>query len=214
MTTDPRAQMVEICHLLASRTFTTATGGNVSVKMPDGTFWVTPSHLHKARVTQDDLVQMAANGTVLAGHRRPSSEMAMHLAVYAALPQAGAVLHAHPPIATGFAQAGKTIDARSSNEGLAILGPEVPLIPYARPGTDELAETVRAHLKLRNRAYLMRNHGVLTWGSDLWSAYDVLDTLELFAQSLLTATLVGGAVNLPPEECEWLETVVVPTIAY
>lgn len=202
--TDPRPLIVEVCHLLAARNFTTATGGNVSVLLPDGTAWVTPSRLHKARVTAADLVRVTLDGEQVEGTRSASSETAMHLAMYRALPRAGAIIHAHPPATTGFAQACKPIDTRSSSEATAILGTEVPLIPYARPSTRELADLVGAAMRPNCPAYLMAQHGVLTWGADLWDAYDILDTLEIFTMSLVTAAIIGGAVPLPPEELAWL----------
>lgn len=202
---DPRALIVEVCHLLAARNFTSATGGNVSVRLADGSCWVTPSQLHKARVQIDDLVRVDADGVVIEGSRKPSSEALVHLAMYRALPQATAVVHAHPPAATGFAQACRAIDTRCSSEALAILGAEVPLIPYDRPSTPQLAARVAAAMHPRTRAYLLANHGVLTWGRDLWEAYDMLDTLEIFTQSLVVATLVGGPVPLPVNEQRWLE---------
>lgn len=205
MSADPRALIVEVCHLLAARNFTTATGGNVSVRLPDTTYWVTPSRLHKARVHLDDLVRVDAAGRKLEGTREASSETLMHLAVYDALPQAGAVVHAHPPASTGFAQACKPIDTRSSSEASVILGSTVPLIRYERPSTPQLATTVGAAMHPRLQAYLLANHGALTWGTDLWNAYDILDTLEIFTQSLVVSLIAGGAVPLPDEERAWLE---------
>jgi L-fuculose-phosphate aldolase len=205
MTPDPRLLLVEICHLLAAQRFTSATGGNISVKLADGTFWVTPSCLHKARVRVEDLMRIAADGTVLEGTRRPSSETPMHLAMYRALPQMGAVIHAHSPIATGFAQAGKRIETNCSSEAYEILGPYVPLLPYARPSTAALADTVADAMCPRHHAYLLANHGVLTWGNDLWEAYDMLDTLETFAQSLLAAYTLGGPTTLPADELRWFD---------
>lgn len=205
MSADPRELLVEVCHLLAAYRFTSATGGNVSVKLPDGTFWVTPTCLHKARVQVDDLVRVNAACEIVEGSRRPSSETLVHLAMYAALPRIGAVVHAHPPAATGFAQAGKAIDTKCSSEAYVILGAQVPLIPYDRPSTPQLAELVGRSMHPRHRAYLLANHGVLTWGKDLWEAYDMLDTLEVFSQSLLNAMVAGGPVPLPEEELAWLE---------
>ena len=202
---DPRSILVEVCHLMAAHEFTSATGGNVSVKVPDGSIWITPSCLHKRRVQIEDLVKVSSDGEILVGQRTPSSETIVHLAVYQALPGVGAVIHAHPPAATGFAQACREIDTRSSSEAYFILGPTVPLIPYARPSTPELADIVRRAMNTRNRAYLLANHGILTWGADLWEAYDILDTLEMFAQSQVVANSLGGLVPLPEEECRWLE---------
>lgn len=205
MVTDPRPILVEICHLLAARNFTTATGGNVSVRLPDGTYWMTPSRLHKARVQVEDLVRVDGEGKVVEGTRVPSSEAALHLAVLRTLPQAQAVIHAHPIAATGFAQACRPIDTASSSEAYVILGPQVPLLPYVTPTTNQLAEMVSTSLCVRNQAYLLANHGVFTWGTDLWAAYDILDTLELYAQSLLASITLGGACALPADELAILE---------
>lgn len=205
MAADPRALIVEICHLLATRNFTTATGGNVSARLPDGSVWVTPARLHKARVQLDDLVRVTMEGEKLEGARNASSETLVHLAIYRALPQAGAVVHAHPPAATGYAQAGKPIDTRSSSEAYVILGPEVPVIPYEKPSTTRLADVVHDAMRPDRPAYLMAQHGVLTWGATLWDAYDILDTLEISTQSLLVATLLGGPATLPADELAWLD---------
>jgi len=204
MENDPRTALIEVCHLLAARNFTTATGGNVSVRLPDDSCWVTPSGLHKGRVTREDLVRIDRAGTILEGARKPSSETVMHLTAYQSLPQAQAIIHAHPPYATGFTQAGKTLDTSSSSEAIAILGPDVPLLPYAPPSSAELAALVGRSVRPLRKAYMLAHHGVLTWGTDLWDAYDILDTMELFAQSLAVAILAGGAVSLPAHEQEWL----------
>jgi L-fuculose-phosphate aldolase len=176
----------------------------VSVRLPDDTVWVTPGRLHKARVFEADLVRVDRAGAVVEGARKPSSETPMHLAMYRALPRAGAIVHAHPPASTGFAQACRPIDTSCSSEAICILGPEVPLIPYERPSTDALADLVGASMRPSQQVYLMANHGVLTWGADLWEAYDLLDTLEIFAQSLVVAHQVGGPVAIPAEEQDWL----------
>jgi L-fuculose-phosphate aldolase len=161
--------------------------------------------LHKARVTIKDLVRVDDRCKVVEGGRPASSEMLVHLAIYRALPQAMAVVHAHPPAATGFAQACRAIDTRSSSEASVILGPQVPLIGYERPSTPQLANAVGKAMHPRQKAYLLAQHGAITWGSDLWDAYDTLDTLEVFTQSLVVATIVGGARPLPAKERAWLE---------
>jgi len=153
----------------------------------------------------DDLVRVDAVGRVLEGSRAPSSEAPLHLAVFRALPQAGAVIHAHPVAATGFAQACRPIETTSSSEAYVILGPEVPLLPYSTPSSSGLADMVAASVNTRQQAYLLANHGVFTWGTDLWAAYDILDTLELYAQSLLASLTLGGPCPLPVEELAVLE---------
>ena len=205
MSDDPRALVVEICRLLAAREFTTATGGNVSVRLPDDTFWVTPSLLHKARVREDDLVRIDAAGNRLEGARKASSETFMHLEAYRALPQAKAVIHAHPPYGTAVAQTGGTLDTSSNAEAMVVLGRTVPLIPYAHAGSRELADLVGGAMQPLYKAYVMAHHGVITWGVDLWDAYDILDTMELCARSTALAAAFGGPKPLPDEMLATLE---------
>lgn len=204
MPDDQKTELVEVCYLMAEQRLTSATGGNVSVKMPDGTFLVTPSRLHKRRVKAKDLIRIDDAGTILEGKRTPTSEVPMHLAVYRAISGAGAVIHAHPPFATGYALACMEMDTKPSSEAYFILGSKVPLIEYGRPSTEGLARLMEESVHKEYKAYLLANHGVLTWGSNLWEAFDVLDTLEMYAHSLFAATLLGGAVPLPESECAWL----------
>ena len=202
---DPRDQIVEICHLLASQRLTSATGGNVSVRLADGSCWVTPSSLHKSRVRVEDLVRVDSHCQVLEGWRRPSSETLVHLAIYRALPQALAVVHAHPPVGTGFALACTPVPTHFSTEASAIIGAEVPVIPYGRPSTPELAEQVAKCCHPHCMAYLLANHGVVSWGASLWQAYDVMETLEFYAQSVMAAYALGGGHALPEEETRWIQ---------
>ncbi len=207
MSYDPRAIIVEVCHMMAAQKLTSATGGNVSARMPDGTYWVTPTSLHKGRVHESDLVRVSEDFRIIEGTRKPSSETLVHLAMYRALPMAQGIVHAHLPVATGFALANIPIETCYATEATAIIGPRVPVIPYARPSTQALADEVERACAPCYKAYLMANHGVLSWGTDLWHAYDVMETLELYTQSLLTAIAIGGAKSLPEEETRWLGNV-------
>jgi L-fuculose-phosphate aldolase len=199
-----RAIVAEICTLLASQQLTTATGGNVSVRLPDGTFLVTPSRFHKRRVKEKDIVRINNNGDIVEGTRVPTSEVPMHLAIYNAIPEAGAIIHAHPPYATGYSFTCKDLETLVSSEAYFVLGSKIPLIEYARPSTQDLGRIMSESMTKDHKAYLMANHGVITWGTDIWDAFDILDTLEMYAHSHFVATLAGGAVQLPVEECEWL----------
>jgi L-fuculose-phosphate aldolase len=204
MTYDPCPVIVEVCHMLAAQKLTSATGGNVSARMPDGTFWITATGIHKGRMQVADLVRITGEGLVVEGERRPSSEALMHLAMYRALPQAKAVVHAHLPITTGFALAHTPINTCYATEASAIIGPRVPVVPYGRPSTTDLSDEVERACDPLYKAYLLANHGVVSWGKDLWHAYDVMETLEVYAQSLLTANAVGGGKLLPEQERRWL----------
>ena len=206
MPSDIRAITADICTLMASQRLTTATGGNVSVRLPDGTFLVTPSRFHKRRVKEKDLVRINGSGEVVEGDRTPTSEVPMHLAIFNSIPEAGAIIHAHPPYATGYSFTCKDLETIASSEAYFVLGSKIPVIEYARPSTQELGRIMAESMTKDHKAYLMANHGVITWGVDIWDAFDILDTLEMYAHSHFVASMAGGVVTLPIEECEWLKS--------
>ena len=130
------------------------------------------------------------DGRKLAGERNPSSEMQMHLEVYRQRPEIQAVVHAHPPIATAFAVAGIPLDRAVLAEVVTTLG-SMPIAEYATPSTKELPEAVRKYVKAHD-GMLLANHGALTLGADLFSAYYKMETIEHFANISLVARMLGG----------------------
>lgn len=166
-----------------------ATDGNLSVRLYDGTFLCTPTLMSKGMMTPEDLVVVDAHGHKVAGCRNVSSEIAMHLFIYRNRPDVGAVVHAHPPTATGFAAAGIPLDSALCSEIVITLG-TVPLANYETPGTPELAEAL-APLVGEHDAILMANHGVVTYGEDLLSAYMNMETVEHYAKIALVTHMLG-----------------------
>ena len=122
----------------------------------------------------------------------------MHLEVYRRRPDVQAVVHAHPPIATGFAVAGMPLDRAVLAEVVTTLG-SVPIAEYATPSTKELPEAVRKYVQAHD-GMLLANHGALTLGKDLFSAYYKMETIEHFAKISLVARLLGGERVLSREE--------------
>jgi L-fuculose-phosphate aldolase len=138
------------------------------------------------------------DGRKVAGERNPSSEMQMHLEVYRRRPDVQAVVHAHPPTATGFAVAGIPLDRAVLAEVVCTLG-SVPIAEYATPSTKELPEAVGQYVQAHD-GMLLANHGALTLGKDLFSAYFKMETIEHFAKISLVARLLGGERILSREE--------------
>jgi len=138
------------------------------------------------------------DGRKLQGDRDPSSEMLMHLEVYRQRPDVQAVVHAHPPTATGFAVAGIPLDRAVLAEVLTTLG-SIPIAAYATPSTRELPEAVRKYIKAHD-GMLLANHGALTVGGDLYGAYYKMETIEHFAKISLVARLLGRENLLSREE--------------
>ncbi len=143
------------------------------------------------------------DGKKIAGDRNPSSEMQMHLEVYRQRPEIQAVVHAHPPIATGFAVAGIPLDRAVLAEVVTTLG-SVPIAEYATPSTRELPEAVRKYVKAHD-GMLLANHGALTLGADVFAAYYKMETIEHFAKISLVARMLGGERLLSRDEVTRLE---------
>ncbi len=137
-------------------------------------------------------------GRKLQGDRDPSTEMLMHLEVYRQRPDVQAVVHAHPPIATGFAVAGIPLDRAVLAEVLTTLG-SIPIAEYATPSTTELPKAVRKYIKAHD-GMLLANHGALTVGGDLFAAYFKMETIEHFAKISLVARLLGRENLIAREE--------------
>jgi L-fuculose-phosphate aldolase len=149
-------------------------------------------------MTSEMMVVTDLDGKKLQGERNPSSEMQMHLEVYRRRPDVQAVVHAHPPIATGFAVAGIPLDRAVLAEVVTTLG-SVPIAEYATPSTRELPDAVRQYVQAHD-GMLLANHGALTLGKDLFSAYYKMETIEHFAHISLVARLLGGERLLSREE--------------
>ncbi len=166
-----------------------ATDGNLSVRLENGTILCTPTLMSKGLMEPDDLVIVDDKGNKLSGTRGVSSEIAMHLLIYGKRPDIHAVVHAHPPTATGFAAAGMALDRALCAELIVTLG-SVPLASYDTPGTPELAAALEP-LVDDHDAILMANHGVVTYGVDLLNAYMNMETVEHFAKIALVTHMLG-----------------------
>lgn len=199
-----KEQICDICHKMWQLGWVAANDGNISVKLEDGTFLATPTGISKSFITPDKLVHIDENGDVLDGTDgyRPSSEIKMHLRCYKEREDVGAVLHAHPPVATGYAVAHKPLDEYSMIETVIALG-SVPVTPYGTPSTYEVPDAIAPYLG-EHDALLLMNHGALTVGTDLLTAYYRMETLELFAKISLNAHLLGGAKEISKDNIETL----------
>lgn len=197
-------QICDICHKMWQLGWVAANDGNVSVKLPDGTFLATPTGMSKSFITPEKLVRIDRKGQVLEALEglKPSSEIKMHLRCYEEREDVGAVLHAHPPVATGYAVANKPLDEYSMIETVIALG-SIPVTPYGTPSTYEVPDAIAPYLG-EHDAVLLQNHGALTVGADLITAYYRMETLELFAKISLNAHLLGGAQEISRENIDRL----------
>jgi L-fuculose-phosphate aldolase len=198
-----RADIVEVGRRLYARAYTASNDGNISVRLGTDRLLMTPKSVCKGFMTPDMMCITDLDGRKLQGDRDPSSEMLMHLEVYRQRPDVQAVVHAHPPIATGFAVAGIPLNKAVLAEVLTTLG-SIPIAEYATPSTSELPAAVRKYIKAHD-GMLLANHGALTAGADLFAAYYKMETIEHFAKISLVARLLGGENLIAREEVERLQ---------
>lgn len=198
-----RADIVEVGRRLWARGFVASNDGNISVRLDDDRVITTPTAVSKGFMTPDMMVVTDLAGKKLAGERNASSELKMHLEVYRSRPDARAVVHAHPPTATGFAVAGIPLDRAVLAEVITTLG-SIPIAEYATPSTDELPAACRKYLKAHD-GLLLANHGALTLAPDLFTAYHRMETIEHFAKISLTARLLGREHLITRDEVERLQ---------
>ena len=199
-----RAAIVEVGRRLHAREYVASNDGNVSVRLDAERLLTTPTGVSKGFLTPDMLVVTDFEGRKLAGGRNPSSELLMHLAVYRRRPEVNAVVHAHPPAATGFAVAGIELNRAVLAEVVTTLG-SIPIADYGTPSTHELADAVERHITTHD-GLLLANHGALTVSGDLMSAYYKMETVEHFARISLVARLLGGERLLSREEVTRLQS--------
>ena len=198
-----RADIVETGRRLHSRAYVASNDGNISVRLDDDRLLTTPKGVSKGFMTPDMIVTTDLDGQKVAGERDPSSELLMHLAVYQHRPDVTAVVHAHPPTATGFAVAGIPLDRAVLAEVVTTLG-SIPIADYGTPSTQELANAVRKYIKTHD-GLLLANHGALTVAGELFAAYYKMETIEHFARISLVARTLGQERLLSREEVTRLQ---------
>ncbi|MEZ5317731.1 MAG: class II aldolase/adducin family protein [Vicinamibacterales bacterium] len=200
-----RADIVEVGRRLWARGFVASNDGNISVKIAPDRLLMTPASVSKGFMSPEMMVVTDLEGRVVeaAPGRKPSSEIQMHLVAYRERPDVGAVVHAHPPLSTGFAVAGVPLDRAVLAEVVTTLG-SIPIAQYGTPSTKELAESV-APLVRAHDGLLLANHGALALGKDLFAAYYKMETIEHFARISLVARMLGREHLLSREEVERLQ---------
>lgn len=194
-----KGMICEIGRRMYHRNYVAAHDGNISVRCGPNSIWITPTGVSKGFMTPDMMVKINLDGQMIDGHYEASSEVLMHLRVYQENPKIHAVVHAHPPVATSFAIAGISLDKPISISAIAQLG-NVPVAPYATPGTKELSDSIAPYCNTY-QAVLLANHGALTWGVDIMEAYNRMESLEHYAQMLLYSKYILQQANeLSPQQ--------------
>ncbi|MEP6729642.1 MAG: class II aldolase/adducin family protein [bacterium] len=191
-------EIVLVCRRLYRAGLIAGQDGNVSVRLSENVILVTPAGASKADIAESDLVELDMSGKKVAGTAVASSEVGMHLRIYQRRADVRAVVHAHPPVATGFGVAGLDFMDDVLPETIFLLG-GVPLVPYAMPGTRALADALEPFLNAHD-GFLLANHGATTVGPSLLLAHQRMESMEHAARIMLTARTLGHVNALAPQQ--------------
>jgi L-fuculose-phosphate aldolase len=196
--------ILDIGKRLWQRTYIASNDGNISVKINDKEILTTPTGVSKGFMTPDMIIKMSMDGKVLSKSSkfRPSSEVKMHLEVYREREDIKSVIHAHPPYCTSFAVAGVPLDQCVLPEAIIVIG-AVPIAEYGTPSTKEIPDSIKPYVQSTD-AILLANHGALTFGTDLISAYHKMETLEHTAQIVTLAHHLGNVNVIPQDKVDTL----------
>jgi len=202
---EARQQIVEITQDLFAHGHLTPTGGNVSATGADSdTIWITPSGMYKGGLTEEALVCIRDDGTVVEGTNAPSIEFRMHWGSYRARPGSTAAVHTHSPAATAFGIAGQTFPPINTD---AIALADTQIVPWLMPGSPELAEAVSAAIAI-SRGAILQCHGLMAVGETMRKAANRAMMLEETARLLLYCRQFGGELAvIPPEWVARLEPI-------
>ncbi len=197
-----RADIIQVGKLIYDKGWVAANDGNISVRLDGGRVLCTPTATSKGLMTADDLIVCDMQGNKLEGRKQRTSEIAMHLLIYQMRPDVNSVVHAHPPVSTGYAAAGRALNLALLPEVVISLGC-VPLADYGLPGTPDLTAGMEPFIP-KHDAMLMANHGVVSYGPDVFNAFFRMETVEHYARISLVAEQLGGAKALPRAEVDKL----------
>jgi L-fuculose-phosphate aldolase len=193
-----RQDILDVGKLMYQKGWVAANDGNLSVRIDDRQILCTCTGVSKGMMTPADLIVCDLEGTKISGARECTTELGMHLVIYKMRPDVSAIVHAHPPVATGFAVAGRPLNLALLPEVIISLGC-VPLAEYGLPGTPALSDGLRPYIPSYD-AILLANHGSVCYGEDLYKAFFKMETVEHFALITLVAELAGGPKILPRHE--------------
>ena len=197
-----RQDILDVGKLIYQKGWVAANDGNLSVRLSDGRILCSCTGVSKGMMTPAHLIVCDGDGNKIEGSRDRTSEIAMHLTIYRMRPDVSAIVHAHPPVATGFAVAGRPLNLALLPEVIVNLGC-VPLAEYGLPGTPALAEGLLPYIPNYD-AILLANHGSVCYGQDVYQAFFKMETVEHFARITLVAELLGGPKVLPKHEVKKL----------
>ena len=197
------ASLVDYSHRLHAAGWVANHDGNLSVRLDEDRILCTATAISKAEISRAHLIVVDFQGKVISGRYKPFSELNLHLYLYRQRPDVKAVIHAHPPVSTGFAVAGQTILTTMMAEPVVSLGDEIPLVPYARPKSAESTLNMAPFVQDAD-LLLLEQHGAISYGPDLETAFLRMELGEHLAKIQEVAMRLGGARKIPNSDREAL----------
>lgn len=199
---DLKETIIEIGRRMYAKEWIASNDGNISARIAEDRVLMTPTRQSKGFLKPEMLTIIDFEGNIIEGTYKPTSESLMHLSIYKSRPDVRAVVHAHPPMSTAFAVAGIPLDRPILPEAVLELG-KVPIAPYGTPGTPELSESFSGIIEDHD-CFLLKNHGAVSVGEDLMTAYYKMESLELQAKIIFHATLLGNVDEIPKDKVDIL----------
>jgi L-fuculose-phosphate aldolase len=202
-----KIDLLKVIKELDNKGLMSGSSGNVSIKIDENKYIITPSGIPVFNLQDKDLLLIDSNGKLINNNEndlKPSSEASMHLFCYKKRENIGAIIHSHAPYASAFAITGKSLDLCVMPEIIMVFG-RIPLVPYKIPATEKLAEVVSEYIKKDHKALFLENHGVLVTGKDIIDACNNLSIVENYAKTYINALIIGNIKTLPGSEVSQLE---------
>ena len=184
-----KEEICEIGRRLYAKGFAAANDGNISIRVGENAVLCSPTMICKGFMKPEDICAVDLDGNQIAGKRKRTSEVLLHLTIMKQRPDVKAVVHCHPPHATAFAVAGEAIPQCVLPEVEVFMG-EIPIAPYETPGGQEFADTVIPFLNGTN-TIILKNHGTVSFDVDLEKAYWKTEILDSYCRILMLAKQLG-----------------------
>ncbi len=206
----PRDEIASTIDTIYRFRMTTTSGGNLSIRSPEGDVWITPARVDKGQLTREDIVRVQLDGT-LEGRHRASSEYPFHRAIYDVASDIQAIVHAHPVALVAFSIARRVPNTLLFRQAVDVCG-EVGFAPYALPGSEKLGTNIAEAFSNGYRCVVLENHGVVVGGNSLEHAFQRFETLEFTAKTEIMAHQLGSVRYLSEEQLsmaeqtQWLPT--------
>ena len=195
---EAKKMICEYGRRMYKRALVSGNEGNLSCRTGENEIWITPTMESKGYLTPEMLVKLDLAGNIKSTPNRPSTESRMHTGLYRENPGITAVVHAHPPVSTACACCGINIPALYQPEAIMLYGKEIPVTPFAMPGTDEVPASVKPYANT-HRTLLLGNHGALTWAATMKEAYFLMETLEHYCRIYIIAGKIIGNPRPVPD---------------